>query len=111
MGSSAQDQSKKRGSKRRFDRNSSDSQPADWSSANAILMREAIRCVSTSGGAVRFGYSRDGGAYALGIYGDGDPYTEYIRPGESIDEVLLALIYAFDGDTGIDINMPIERPK
>lgn len=40
------------------------------------------------GGALRFGYSRDGGAYAVGIYGDGEPYTEFVRPGEDMDSFL-----------------------
>jgi len=65
---------------------------ADWASANPALIVSAIAAVSFAGGAIRFGYTRDGGAYAIGILGDGEPYTEYVRPSESIDEYLAALV-------------------
>ena len=65
---------------------------ADWSTASPALIQRAIACISRAGGAVRFGYTRDGGAYAIGIMGDGEPYTEYVRPSESVDEYLAALI-------------------
>lgn len=79
------------GAKRRVGR--TDSGQADWSSANAGLIARAIAQVGKCGGALRFGYTSDGGAYAVGIYGDGDkPYTDYVRPDENIDEYLLALI-------------------
>jgi len=60
-------------------------QPADWASVNAELLRRAIAAVGARGGAIRFGYTRDGGAYAVGLLGDGDPYTEYLRPSDDID--------------------------
>lgn len=66
---------------------------ADWMSVNAELLVHAIATVSFTGGALRFGYTRDGGAYAVGVYGDGpEPYTDYIRPGEGVDEYLAELI-------------------
>jgi len=65
---------------------------ADWETASHELIVRAIGVISRAGGAVRFGYTRDGGAYAIGIMGDGEPYTEYIRPTESVDEYLTALI-------------------
>lgn len=37
---------------------------------------------------MQFGYTRDGGSYAIRVVGDGDPYTEFIKPTE---DVLLAL--------------------
>jgi hypothetical protein len=38
------------------------------------------------------GYSRDGGAYAIGFYGDGEPFTEFIAPTEDVDEYLRGVI-------------------
>ncbi len=66
--------------------------PADWGSVQPELIAGVVVAVATSGGAVRFGYTSDGGAYAIGLYGDGDPYTEYVRPAEDIEVVLKGLI-------------------
>lgn len=65
---------------------------ADWTSANPTLVVQAIAIVAFHGGALRFGYTRDGGAYAIGILGDGDPYTEYVKPSENLDDYLGGLI-------------------
>jgi len=61
---------------------------ADWDTVDAELIRSAISAAAGVSGALRFGYSRDGGAYAIGVYGDGEPYTEYFRPSEDISGVL-----------------------
>jgi len=68
---------------------------ADWTNAEAAVVVEAIATVGYRGGALRFGYTSDGGAYSIGIYGDGDPYTHYVRPGEDITQVLRELIEYF----------------
>lgn len=65
---------------------------ADWMAADAALVRRAIAAVAFKGGALRFGYTRDGGAYAIGIYLSNDRYTEYVRPHEDIDQYLQSLI-------------------
>lgn len=69
---------------------------ADWSNADAVGLRNAIAQAAKTGGALRFGYSRDGGAYAIGIYGDGEPYTEFVRPSEDIDTFLEEVISLFE---------------
>lgn len=50
-----------------------------------------VSVMADRGGAVRIGYTRDGGALALGLYADDETGTEYIRPSEdgevAIDEV------------------------
>jgi len=71
------------------------SKKADWSTADAELLRECIASVAKVGGALRLGYSRDGGAYAIGVYGDGDPYTLYVPPSDDIDEVVAKVSNAF----------------
>ena len=58
--------------------------PASWSDEDAVKVLEAIDGVCKRGGAVRLGYTRDGGAFAIGVYGDGEPYTEYLRAGDDI---------------------------
>lgn len=70
--------------------------PADWAAADAATIQRAIERAAIVGGALRFGYSRDGGAYAIGIYGDGEPYTEFVRPSEDIDGVLVDIIEMFE---------------
>ena len=47
------------------------SKKADWIRADAAQLQETIAAVAKTGGALRLGYSRDGGAYAIGVYGDG----------------------------------------
>lgn len=64
---------------------------ADWRSVDADLLSRAIAAVASHGFAIRFGYTRDFGAYAIGILGDGEPFTEYIRPTEDIDVYIAGL--------------------
>jgi len=79
----------KRESKRR--QGVQNGQIADWASVDGELLRGVIATVAYQGGALRFGYTRDGGAYAIGILGDGEPYTEYVKPNEDINEYLRGL--------------------
>jgi len=74
---------------------------ADWTSVPADLLQQAIATVASAGGAIRFGYTRDGGGYAIGILGDGDPYTEYLRPSDDVVEYFEGLIQ--DWDDGVPV--------
>ena len=65
---------------------------ADWGSVNGDLISKAAAAVARDGGAIRLGYTRDGGAYAVGFYGDGEPFTEYIPPGDDMDDFLKGVI-------------------
>jgi hypothetical protein len=65
---------------------------ADWETVSGELLLKAIATVARMGGALRLGYTRDGGAYAIGIYGDGEPFTEYVPPDESVDELMKGII-------------------
>lgn len=90
---------KSRGKTRRFQRGGVATGGVDWGSVDMAQIQETIAKVTKAGGALRFGYTADGGAYALGIYGDGtQPYTEYVRPGEDIEAILADLGTVFDGD-------------
>lgn len=77
-------------------RRRTESSTADWAGVSPELLQRLVCVVAFMGGAVRFGYSRDGGAFSIGIYGDGEPYTEY-RPGDvELDDWLQGLIMDFE---------------
>lgn len=64
----------------------------------SIDLRAFILCleqVTAKQGALRVGLSRDGGALAIGIYGDGDPYTEYIDSPDDTAEYFSGLAEYF----------------
>jgi len=69
---------------------------ADYVSVDAELLRSAIASAAHAGGALRFGYSRDGGVYAVGVLGDGDPYTLWCKDAEELDITLTNLKDHFD---------------
>lgn len=70
-------------------------EPADWGSADAGLLHAVIAAITARGGAVRFGYSRDGAAYSVGVYLGAERFTEYIRPQEDINDYLKNLAIDF----------------
>lgn len=59
-------------------------EPAQWADVDAGVLLRAVAAVAEYGGAIRFGYTRDGGAFAIGIYGDGPPRTVYLRPSDDV---------------------------
>jgi hypothetical protein len=61
----------------------------DWAAAPVELLSKLICTVTSRGGAVRFGYTRDGGAYALGLYYGAESNTQYCRPNEPLEGFLL----------------------
>jgi hypothetical protein len=67
-------------------------EPANWENVPADAIRDCIVQIGNIGGAVRFGYSRDGGAYSIGVYGlDTKPFTDYLRPGDDVQAYLDSL--------------------
>lgn len=70
--------------------------PANWLDVPSHAIGTFCASLAEAGFAVRIGKSRDGGSYAIGIYGDGDPYTEYARPSDDIlewmDDIAVDLI-------------------
>lgn len=74
---------------------------ADWCKADPSILQSAVTAAAVTGGALRFGYSRDGGAYAIGVYGDGEPYTDFVGGSEDIDDYLKDYIQLF-GDIADD---------
>lgn len=74
-------------------------QKADWLSVPSDLLQAAIATVANHGGALRFGYTRDGGAFAVGVLGDGDPYTEYLRPSDDVVQYFEQMIQDWEDST------------
>lgn len=65
---------------------------ADWAGVDAELIRQAITAATLHGGALRFGYTRDGGAFALGVLGDGEPYTLFAGADTDVEITLKEII-------------------
>lgn len=81
----------KRPRRRRYSR-----EVADYAKCDAGILLRAVTVVAGQNGALRLGYTSDGGAYAIGVYGDGDPYTDYVKPSEDIDKYFEDLIAAWE---------------
>lgn len=69
---------------------------ADWASVEPDRIIKVICAVTSTEGAIRFGYSRDGGAYSIGIYGDGKPFTEFCPATGDVDTWLEGLSYDYE---------------
>lgn len=83
------------GPARRFRTASPSGSTADWESASGDLLKKVVVAAAIFDGAVRFGISADGGAYSIGIYGDGPPYTTWVPCTEDIDATLVELAEYF----------------
>jgi len=72
---------------------------ASWHDANSELVVRAIAAASSDGGALRFGYTRDGGAFCVGVYGDGEAYNLYSKPDDpaALNIMLQDIIDGFEG--------------
>jgi len=69
---------------------------ADWANADAALLLQLVCAVAVEGGAVRCGYTRDGGAYSIGLYLGSDSKTYYCNEAEGINETLAELKRNFE---------------
>lgn len=65
---------------------------ASWSEVNENVMLYLVYIVTSAGGAVRFGASRDGMVLSVGIYLDGDSVTLWLD-GEGTQSEQLQRIY------------------
>lgn len=68
---------------------------ADWANADPTMVLELVCCVAREGGAIRYGYTRDGGAYSIGLYLGEDSKTYYCNEAEGINDQLKDLIEYF----------------
>lgn len=69
---------------------------ADWTLADPALVLSLVCAVAMEGGAVRFGYTRDGGAYSIGLYLGENSKTYYCNEADGINEQLKELRTYFD---------------
>lgn len=86
-------------------------QPCSYDQIEPELLAGVIRWIAKSGGAIRFGLTRDQGAYAIGIYGEGDPFTEYMHGSEDLTEFLLELIKDYRDDGDSEVKMPVKGSR
>jgi len=68
----------------------------DWINADASLIHRLVCVISGIGGAVRFGYTRDGGAYSIGLYLGENSKTYYCNEEQGINDELKELIEWFE---------------
>ena len=93
-----------RDNKRRFKRQAGE--VADYATVDRDKLVAALQAVSSAGGALRFGYSRDGNVYAVGVLGDGEPYTEWATTTSAFDDLMADLTEYFQ-----DMERPAEKPR
>lgn len=84
---------------------------ADWQGVNPVNLVRLIAVASAKGGALRLGYTRDGGAYAVGVYAGSNYFTDYIRPQEDIDAYILDLLGSFDDYDRAADDQPVRVKK
>lgn len=60
----------------------------DWATIDSARIAELVCIVTGRGGAIRFGYTRDGGAGSIGLYYGDQRDTLYIRPSQDAEEVM-----------------------
>lgn len=76
-------------------RRASEGNQAEFAAIDWVCLAALCEVMAYQGGAVRIGKTRDGGAWAFGLY-DGDDYaTEYVRPNEDFEEALFEIADAW----------------
>lgn len=68
----------------------------DWGTTDAERLQRLIGLITGRGGAVRFGYSRDGGAGSIGVYYGDSRDTLYIRPSDDLEDTLALIERTFE---------------
>ncbi len=73
---------------------------ADWRAVDWRPVAALTIALADAGGALRLGSTRDGGAYALGVYLGDDYATEYVKPTEDWRAALGEIAEAWLPDKG-----------
>lgn len=68
----------------------------DWTAMDAGRILEIIGLVTSRGGAIRFGYTRDGKACSVGVYLGEQRDTLYLRPNGDIEEIWTLIESTFE---------------
>ena len=69
--------------------------PVAWETFDWVVAVALVRALVVGGGCLRIGTTRDGGAWALGVYLGDDYATEYIRPNENFATSMQEIAYAW----------------
>lgn len=88
-------QSKLAGFRQRMGGAGADTGRANYETATAAWILAAIVAVTKEGGAIQFGYSKDGGVYSVVILMDGEIERNYVKQSEGIDEFCEQLYSVF----------------
>lgn len=82
---------------------------ADWTVCDAQLLQRVIATAGLKKCALRFGYTRDGGAYSIGVYAGDEYFTDFIRPDDDIDVYLRDLLESLEEYTPGETPPPEKR--
>lgn len=69
----------------------------DWGRIDDQLIFKLVQAATEEDGAIMFGYSRDGGAYSVKIYGGGDTQTFYEHEDEAITRIMTNIMEVLNG--------------
>ncbi len=69
---------------------------ADWLGCSSERLQGVVHKITSLGGAVTFGTSRDGGAYSVTLLLDGDRETLWFNGDAELDEELQAVVETLD---------------
>lgn len=76
-------------------RRRSSSMAFDLRTAEHAVIVATYIVAAESGGAVRIGATRDGGALAIGCYAGDDYFTEYVKPSEDLETAFREIVEAW----------------
>lgn len=74
---------------------------ASWDTCDWLCIVALVKALGEGGGALRLGTTRDGNAFAFGVYLNDDYATEYIRPAENFEVALGEIATAWLPDRGV----------
>jgi len=82
---------------------------ADLRNGDWLGIAALITAFAEAGGAIRIGFTRDGGALAVGCYLGDDYATEYVRPQEDFRGALIEIAEAWLPDQGIAYHQALQE--
>lgn len=91
---------KRERSKQARSRRATASGEASYAAADWVSIVALVEALARESGALRLGVTRDGGAFALGVYLGDDYATEYVKPSEDFETALDEIAGAWLGDGG-----------
>lgn len=87
---------------------------ADYATADWCATAALVEALAREQGALRLGLTRDGGAYAIGVYLGEDYATEYVKASEDYTAALdeIASVWLADGGAWyLDRRIALAKPR